>query len=193
MIRLRSLSPQEIREHLASHEFAFSYLEVGATADLESRTESLRSSGYDVDLRQFPLGRGRSVFEQARSALRSWRHLEIPWLHFYGSDHAAFPDQLVATAISVFGIQFINPCRVIYFDEFSNAIRLAYGTLTGHAECGEERFSVSIDPSTEIVNYEIASFSRPDAFLARAGYPIVRRLQRRFAVASADALKQACA
>ena len=39
--------------------------------------------------------------------------------------------------------------------------------------------------------YDILAFSRPNHFLARLGYPIVRRLQRRFARDSAAAMKRA--
>ena len=69
----------------------------------------------------------------------------------------------------------------------------AYGTLGGHAECGEERFRVSIDPTSEQVLYEIAAFSRPALLLSKLGYPFARRLQKRFALSSAHALARAAA
>ena len=90
---------------------------------------------------------------------------------------------------------FLNPCRVVYADLESDGDRaaFAYGTLQGHAEAGEERFRVSFDPRTEAVVYEIAAFSRPAIALTRLGYPLARRVQKRFARASAVALARAVA
>jgi uncharacterized protein (UPF0548 family) len=95
----------------------------------------------------------------------------------------------------VAGLWFLNPCRVVY-SELSpdrNSASFAYGTLRGHAECGEERFRVSFDPATEQVQYEIAAFSRPAIALSKLGYPLARRLQQRFAASSAQALARAVA
>ena len=60
-----------------------------------------------------------------------------------------------------------------------------YGTLPGHAESGEERFSIEWDPADDSVHYDIFAFSRPNWWLARLGYPLVRRCQKTFARASA--------
>ena len=50
----------------------------------------------------------------------------------------------------------------------------AYGTLTNHAEAGEELFEVWLDARTDQVMYRIRAISRPRAVLARLGYRIVR-------------------
>ena len=148
---------------------------------------------YDVDCRSFPVGSGSERFERARDALMHWRHFEIPWLEFHGGDGPARSGQVVATLVSIAGIWFLNPCRVLPLGpEAPGAFEFSYGTLPGHAERGEERFRVAIDPTTEAVTYEIAAFSRPAIWLARFGYPFARRLQARFAGASADALVRAC-
>jgi uncharacterized protein (UPF0548 family) len=57
----------------------------------------------------------------------------------------------------------------------------AYGTLTGHAEQGEERFLVTLSAGGE-VTFELSAFSRRRFSwfrhpLARLGTPVVRRLQ----------------
>jgi uncharacterized protein (UPF0548 family) len=67
----------------------------------------------------------------------------------------------------------------------------AYGTLPGHAESGEERFSIEWDQNTNQVSYDILAFSRPNYLLARLGYPMVRRAQKRFARESAAAMLRA--
>jgi hypothetical protein len=67
----------------------------------------------------------------------------------------------------------------------------AYGTLTNHAESGEELFEVSIDPASGEVRYRIRAASKPRAPLARLGYPIVRTLQARFRRDSVLAMRRA--
>jgi uncharacterized protein (UPF0548 family) len=67
----------------------------------------------------------------------------------------------------------------------------AYGTLPGHAESGEERFTVEWHEADGAVWYDILAFSRPRRLLARLGYPLARRLQKRFARDSAAAMRRA--
>jgi uncharacterized protein (UPF0548 family) len=67
----------------------------------------------------------------------------------------------------------------------------AYGTLPDHAESGEERFLVEWDRATDAVHYDILAFSRPRHPLARIGYPLTRRTQKRFARDSAAAMRRA--
>ena len=166
---------------------------MGQTAQLDSPgvREDL-ASRYDVDRHQFTLGTGRDLFERAQSSLMAWRHFDIPWLEFHGARRVE-PDQVVATLVSLAGVWFLNPCRVVYAESSPdrNSVSYAYGTLRGHAECGEERFRVSFDPVTEEVRYEIAAFSRPAIVLSKLGYPLARRLQKRFAASSAQALARA--
>ena len=66
----------------------------------------------------------------------------------------------------------------------------AYGTLPDHAESGEEKFIVEWNEADDAVCYDILAFSRPNHFLARLGYPLIRRLQKRFAQDSAAAMKR---
>lgn len=69
----------------------------------------------------------------------------------------------------------------------------AYGTLSEHAESGEERFTVEWHEQDDAVWYDILAFSRPQQLLARLGYPFARRLQKRFARDSAAAMLRAVA
>ncbi len=194
MIRLLRPSPATIAAQLACVDVPFSHGDVGATA----RPEALVALAhrYTFDHSRFPLGRGRAVFERARAALFTWRHFEIPWLELCGGESPVRPGQVVATLTHAFGLWFLSPCRVVdRIDPPSetNAVSFAYGTLPGHVACGEERFSVRIDPDTEQVVFEIFAFSRPAVALARVGRPFVRRLQRRFGADSAAALERAIA
>ena len=64
----------------------------------------------------------------------------------------------------------------------------AYGTLPSHVERGEERFLIEQDDAGQVW-YEIAAFSRPRHWLARLGYPLVRRYQSKFRRESAAAMQ----
>ena len=194
MIRLRRPSPREVDAVLESTG-PFSYPEVGSTAKLDApAVREALASRYDIDLHEFVLGTGQALFERARASLLAWRHFEVPWLQLHGSGAVA-SGQVVATLVSVAGLWFLNPCRVVYADSSLGdaSVAFAYGTLRGHAESGEERFRVSLDPTTEQVVYEIAAFSRPAVLLSKLGYPLARRIQRRFAASSAQALARAAA
>jgi uncharacterized protein (UPF0548 family) len=78
---------------------------------------------------------------------------------------------------------------VYVLDETSpvRCVGFAYGTLPGHAARGEERFSIEWH-SDDTVWYDLLAFSRPGHWLIWLGYPCVRRLQRRFALASLAAM-----
>lgn len=100
----------------------------------------------------------------------------------------------MAVLIRHFGFWSLNGCRVLYTVGGLNDVArfgFAYGTLTNHAEAGEELFEVFMDPQTGDVKYRIRAISRPQAMLARVGQPIVRVLQARFRRHSAEAMKRA--
>ena len=193
MMRLTRPSATVIEGYLQLRDSELSYLDVGATRD--PRALVSLASLYTIDQRRFSLGAGRALFEQARTALLAWRHFEIPWLELHGCAEPVHPGQLVATLTPVFGVWFLNPCRVVYREDEnakSDETAFAYGTLPGHVEAGEERFSVQYDRTTDAVRFEILAFSRPAVLLARLGYPWARRIQKRFALSSAEALARAC-
>lgn len=66
-----------------------------------------------------------------------------------------------------------------------------YGTLTNHAEEGEEIFSLRFDEASGAVTYAIRAASKPRAALARIGYPVTRAFQARFRRDSPAALARA--
>jgi uncharacterized protein (UPF0548 family) len=95
-----------------------------------------------------------------------------------------------------FGFWSLNGCRVVYGlgDRMHGpAFGFAYGTLSNHAERGEEIFEVSHQAHSDEVVYRIRAASQPRAVLARAGYPLVRRLQARFRRDSGEAMRRAVA
>jgi len=80
---------------------------------------------------------------------------------------------------------------VVNDDGAVNRFGFAYGTLPDHAGSGEERFLVEWDTDDDSVWYDILAFSRPRHFLARLGYPWMRRAQKPFGRQSAAAMRRA--
>lgn len=191
--------------------FDATYAEVGATDD--GAALAALASRYTIDRRRFDLGKGRPLFESACRAMFEWRHFEIPWLELQGGAAGVRTGMKVATLTRVAGLWFLNPCTVVYRSapdsggsaagapaSVKAAVRsavseacFAYGTAAGHAACGEERFSLFHDRASDRVSFEILAFSRPATLLARVGRPLLRRIQRRFALDAARALARACA
>jgi uncharacterized protein (UPF0548 family) len=93
-----------------------------------------------------------------------------------------------------FGVWSLNACRIAYVIEEVSSLRrygFAFGTLPGHVERGEERFTVEWDHADDSVSYEVFAFARPAHPLARAGQPFVRLVQRRFAADSLRSMVEA--
>ena len=114
MVQLRRPSQAAIAARLGLPDQQFSYPEVAATAELGSPLPRSLAAIYNVDRHEFSLGRGRDLFERSRAALGAWRHFEIPWLELHGATTEVRSGQVVATLISVVGLWFLSPCRVVY-------------------------------------------------------------------------------
>src|SRR5262249_24116148 len=97
----------------------------------------------------------------------------------------------VAVLAHVLNLWILNACRIVDVIDEGNLIDtfgFAYGTLPGHVECGEERFTVQWNHTDDSVWYDILAFSRPNHWLTRFAYLYVRRLQKQFAKASQQAM-----
>jgi uncharacterized protein (UPF0548 family) len=165
----------------------FSYPEVGATAFRPP-------AGYVVDQTRIELGSGERVFEAAKSALRNWQQVRLGWVDAWSPGTTLDVGQDVAILGWALGFWWLNCCRIVYtIDDTEGNPRFGFanGTLPGHIEMGEERFLIEWDRDTDRVSYEIVAFSKPNHFLSRLGYPIVRRNQKRFGRDSAAALYRA--
>jgi uncharacterized protein (UPF0548 family) len=165
----------------------FSYSEVGAT-------RGSPPLGYNVDHNRVLLGHGREAFEMAISAIDSWKMFHLGWVEVFPPNPPIEVGQAVAVVVSHLGFWSVNVARIVYtIHEHGEVERygFAYGTLLGHAEQGEERFTVEYHSRTEEVWYDLFAFSKPRHILARLGYPISRSLQKRFARDSLNAMKQA--
>ena len=188
MFLLRKPSSSAIESFIATQRRQpFSYQEVGA-----SRGQV--PAGYNVDHNRILLGSGDETFARAVSAIQSWQMFNLGWCRLYPSGAPVEVGTTVAVLVRHFGFWSLNACRIVYLLEASGAVRrygFAYGTVAGHAEVGEERFSVEWDEGDGSVWYDLYAFSRPGHLMARAAYPVSRALQRRFANGSKAAMVRA--
>jgi uncharacterized protein (UPF0548 family) len=187
MLALRKPSPERLGRFLASQSrLNFTYSAVGATA-------TIPPAGYVVDHTRIKLGEGAAVFAAAKGALTRWGHFRLGWVETWPPDKPIRRGKAVAVIARLFGVWLANACRIVYVVDEDTLIKrfgFAYGTLPEHVESGEERFIVEWH-GDDSVWYDILAFSRPHHLLARLGYPLARRLQKRFARDSGAAMQRA--
>ena len=170
----------------ASRDLPLSYEPIGIVRDtpVEGR----------IDEEVVVIGRGNDDFDRALAALQGWKQFDIGWVETFPKNAPMKAGTIVAVLIRHLGFWSLNGCRVVYLVASSESARrfgFAYGTLTNHAESGEELFEVFMDPKRGDVVYRIRAMSWPHAALARIGQPIVRALQSRFRRDSIAAMKRA--
>jgi uncharacterized protein (UPF0548 family) len=149
---------------------------------------------YDTDETDVVIGSGEAGFERAKAALMAWKHFDLDWARICPEGAPIEIGTTVAVLVRHFGFWSLNGCRVLYFlgdRSHGSTFGFAYGTLTNHAEQGEEIFEVSLNRASQSVTYRIRAASRPRAALARLGYPATRMLQERFRRGSGEALRRA--
>ena len=166
----------------------FSYPEIGATKNAG------RPADYNIDHNRQKLGSGREDFEKAKNAIRDFKMFDIDWVGLCDGGMPIEVGNIVAIVVRHFGFYSLNAAKIVYLldnAESINRFGFAYGTLADHGEIGEERFSVEFHEETGEVWYDLFAFSRPASFLARAGYPLSRYLQKSFAADSKQAMLDA--
>jgi len=171
----------------AQQQLPYSYVEIGAT-------KTIPPQGYDIDHNRIQLGTGREVFTRAKEAVRRWEMFNLGWLQLWTPAAPIAVGTTVAVLAHVWSIWILNACRIVYVIDDTGPIDIfgfAYGTLPGHVERGEERFTVQWNHADDSVWYDLLAFSRPNHWLTRLGYLYVRRLQKRFARASQQAMLSA--
>ena len=190
MFLYKEPSTQRISRFLdAQLDAPFSYDEVGA-----SREAAKELAGYAVDHNRAKLGEGRGTLGRAVTALYAWKMFDIGWARVVPEDAPVEVGTTVAVLARHYGFRSLNPCRILYtIEEDGGCVRrgFAYGTLPEHGERGEERFTVEWRRDDDSVFYDVYAFSRPNHLLAKLGYPLARRLQRRFAEDSLQAMVRA--
>jgi uncharacterized protein (UPF0548 family) len=136
------------------------------------------------------IGKGEADFARAQRALKQWRQFELGWVELFPRGAPTEAGTVVAVVVHHLGLWSLNGCRIVYsVGDGLSSFGLAYGTLTNHAEMGEEIFEVSME--SDEVTYRISAASKPRAVLARIGYPYTRICQARFRRDSLAAMKRA--
>jgi uncharacterized protein (UPF0548 family) len=155
----------------ALRDLPFTYSERGWTAWSEP------PPGYRAAQRSTVLGHGREVFDRAAAALTAWQMHRRAGVDVVATDRTAIVGARVLLRIGVGRLMVSAPCQVVYTVNEDRRRGFAYGTLTGHPECGEESFVVGLGDD-EVVVFAIRSFSRPASLTARLGGPLTRGTQR---------------
>lgn len=158
----------------------YTYSETGATA-------TTPPSRYVVDHTRICLGTGEDVFLRAKLGLLGWKQFDLGWLKAVPANTPIRSGVVIAVAARTFGIWSLNAARIVYVVDEPSRFGFAYGTLPGHVERGEERFLVEVAEDNSVW-YDILAFSQPRHLLTKIGYPLVRRLQKRFGRESAMAM-----
>jgi uncharacterized protein (UPF0548 family) len=188
MISLTKPSEFQIRAFLSRWRGCpYSYPDVGASLDKPP-------DGYVLDHRRVRLGEGPQVFDRACAALRGWAMSRVGWVEIWPPEAPLEEGTTVAVVARGLGLWSVFACRVVrVIAEYGpiEAFGFAYGTLPGHVLSGEERFLVRWDRREGSVWYDLLAFSRPAHLVGRLGYPLVRRVQRRFAPDSLRAMARA--
>lgn len=185
MWRLSRPTPDDVRRHREiQQQLPFSYEAVGAT-----RTDSM-PAGFDHDHNRALVGTGAPAFAAACAALRAWEMFAPPLVWIEPRGIPIVPGEVAAVVAHALGLWWLNAARIVYVIDEPRQFGFAYGTLPGHVERGEERFSVEwLEDDT--VWYDLKAFSRPGYWGARLVRPLARRLQRRFVRLSTEAMREA--
>ena len=188
MFSLQKPTVESIRRFLKKQVVLdFSYPAVGATA-------TSLPANYVTDRTRIILGSGEPVFLAAKAALQRWKHFQLGWVEPWPPETPIQSGEVVAIMAWTAGLWTLNCCRIVYVVDEAGPVSkfgFAYGTLPGHVESGEELFQIEWDQYTNSVCYDILAFSRPNHFLTRLGYPLVRHTQKRFGRDSAAAMFRA--
>jgi uncharacterized protein (UPF0548 family) len=184
MFLLHRPSEAEIRSFISAQQhtdFSYSPLEL---------TRSSPPAGYNVDHNRVQLGTGAQCFTAACAAIKRWKMFDLGWVKLCFDDTPIEAGATVAIVVRHLGFWSMNACRIVYVIEEQDKYGFAYGTLTEHAEIGEERFMVEWDRESDAVWYDLLACSKP-GLMAMFGYPIARKFQKKFAAGSKDAMKRA--
>lgn len=196
MPTLRKPSVAAVEQLLASQaDKTFSYSDPGITRDDALKKESV----YVIDHTRIQLGEGEVTYGAAVAALQNWQQFNLGWIAAFPTSTPIEAGANVAVVARAFGIWTIHCARIVYTiddhagDDHAGPIHhfgFAYGTLPAHMEAGEERFQIEWNTTTGKVHYDILAFSRPRHPLTKLGYPLVRRLQKRFGRDSAARMRE---
>ena len=146
-------------------------------------------AGYTHDEEFVFLGQGEGVWLLAKQAIANWTMFPTRFTKVLNATQPKEGHQVI-TMVRLLGLWWAMPARIVYTINESNRFGFAYGTLPGHAEQGEELFSVERDAEANVF-YRLRAMSRP-AFWPIRLFPRYARIQQaRFRRASILAMRNA--
>ncbi len=149
----------------------FNYAEVGGTG------AAVLPAGYRTATYSTVVGSGRADFEGAVAGVFDWRAPRSVGLVVRADGPASAPGTVVVLTFGLPRLGYELPCRVVEARTEGDERGFSYGTLTGHPESGEERFTVRLLPDGDVV-FEIRVFFRLATRAARLAGPASLLLQR---------------
>jgi uncharacterized protein (UPF0548 family) len=184
MFLLGSPSDERIRRILAAHRRSpFSYANTGAT-------RTLLPAGYQVRRDQAAWVRDRMCSTRRRTRCGNGRCSISVWVRLYWPLTPVAVRSVIAVVVGRLGVWMVNVCRIVYVVDEPRRYGFAYGTLSHHAEAGEERFMVEWRDDNSVW-YQVLAFSREKHLLAKLAYPLARRLQKKLRRDSGIAMQRA--
>jgi uncharacterized protein (UPF0548 family) len=147
-----------------------SYPEVGATG------YGPLPPGYHHVRRSSVLGRGQAVFDAAVESLMTWEMHRRSGFTVEGSERVAV-DEVAWLGIVAGRARVGFRCQVVEVTDSLRSKGFAYGTMRGHPESGEERFTV-VWREDDVVELRVVAFSKPARWWSRAANPVNRLVQR---------------
>ncbi|MFD9869804.1 DUF1990 family protein [Streptomyces niveus] len=128
---------------------------------------------------------GLDTYDRAAEALFTWKmHRATPFIRVPADTPRAAP----CVRVSLRAGPLTAPCEVVWTVNETHRTGFAYGTLTGHPECGEEAFVLERRPD-DTADFVIIAISRSSAWYTTALGPAGRWLQRAVALQYARSLK----
>ena len=109
------------------------------------------------------------------------------WLSLYPKKPEVCSGTAACVVAQHLGFYSVSAVEVVYVMDDPDQLAFAVGTLPGHVEQGEERFRVHRLAGGSVW-FDILAYSKPNHPLVRLGYPVARRVQKRFARGTEDAL-----
>ncbi len=161
---LRAVSPAALRDA------PLTYAEVGATGSAELPAGYLPGEFTEV------VGTGRETFERVAAAILDWVPQRSVGLRVRATGSPGEVGTVVVLTAGLPRLGYDVPCRVVWASTTGDERGYAYGTLPGHPESGEERFTVRLTGAGDVV-VTIRVFSRLATPAARLVPPVSRFLQ----------------
>lgn len=162
------------------------YERIGSTRQDEAPPE-----GFEETRVRTVVGRGGATFARARAALERWAMYDQRWIRLIPPPTSSEVGVVtVVAARHLHAAWSWNPVRVVWRDASPGRVAFAVAALPGHAEAGEERFSVELEPGGGVL-FEMKIHARPDAPLARLASGYARGVQRKFADGATQAMRDA--